>query len=90
MLTQWKQEEALQLLTEVSAVALQQRLRHLEKGYSNFVAGRAKYPHFKIHEQIKDARSDCLHKLTTRLVRENQTLVVESPLIPLNKGGTKE
>jgi putative transposase len=32
----------------------------------------------KIHAQIRDSRQDFLHKLTTRLVRENQTIVAES------------
>jgi putative transposase len=31
----------------------------------------------KIHGQIADARKDFLHKLTTQLVRENQTIIVE-------------
>jgi putative transposase len=31
----------------------------------------------KIHARIADRRRDVLHKLTTRLVRENQTLVIE-------------
>ncbi len=31
----------------------------------------------KIHAKVKDQRTDFLHKLTTRLVRENQTLAVE-------------
>lgn len=31
----------------------------------------------KIHARITDRRRDTLHKLTTRLVRENQTLVIE-------------
>ncbi|WCD88294.1 hypothetical protein KPP03845_104699 [Streptomyces xanthophaeus] len=31
----------------------------------------------KIHAQITDRRRDHLHKLTTRLVRENQTLMIE-------------
>ena len=31
----------------------------------------------KLHGKIKDQRTDFLHKLTTRLVRENQTLAVE-------------
>ena len=31
----------------------------------------------KIHARIVDRRRDMLHKLTTRLVRENQTLVIE-------------
>ncbi|MBP0001217.1 MAG: transposase [Cyanobacteria bacterium SID2] len=47
MLAQWKKEEELQFLAEVSAVPLQQGLLHLDKGYSNCFAGRAKYPRFK-------------------------------------------
>ncbi|VEP12734.1 transposase [Hyella patelloides LEGE 07179] len=31
----------------------------------------------KLHAEVKDQRTDFLHKLTTRLVRENQTLAVE-------------
>ncbi|MER5382888.1 RNA-guided endonuclease TnpB family protein [Streptomyces sp. NPDC002688] len=31
----------------------------------------------KIHARIADCRRDSLHKLTTRLVRENQTIVIE-------------
>ncbi len=32
----------------------------------------------KLHAKVKDQRTDFLHKLTTRLVRENQTLAVEN------------
>ena len=31
----------------------------------------------KLHAKVKDARKDFIHKLTTRLVRENQALAVE-------------
>jgi putative transposase len=34
-------------LNEVSCVPLQQGLRHLQKAFANFWAGRAKYPNFK-------------------------------------------
>jgi putative transposase len=47
MLTQWKKLEDLQFLNEVSCVPLQQGLRHLQAAFSNFFAGRAKYPNFK-------------------------------------------
>jgi putative transposase len=46
-LTQWKQEEELFFLNEVSSVPLQQGLRHLQKAFTNFFAGRANYPNFK-------------------------------------------
>ncbi|MGB7273935.1 MAG: RNA-guided endonuclease TnpB family protein [Geitlerinemataceae cyanobacterium] len=47
MLTQWKKEEELSFLSEVSCVPLQQGLRHLQKAFTNFFAGRAAYPKFK-------------------------------------------
>ncbi|PSB21199.1 transposase [Phormidesmis priestleyi ULC007] len=47
MLTTWKKAEDLQFLNEVSCVPLQQGLRHLQKAFSNFFAGRAQYPNFK-------------------------------------------
>jgi putative transposase len=47
MLTRWKKEEDLDFLNEVSCVPLQQGLRHLQKAFTNFWAGRAKYPNFK-------------------------------------------
>ena len=47
MLTDWKKDESLSFLNEVSCVPLQQGLRHLQKAFSNFWAGRAKYPNFK-------------------------------------------
>jgi len=47
MLTGWKKEAELSFLKEVSSVALQQGLRHLQGAFTNFFAGRAKYPNFK-------------------------------------------
>ena len=47
MLTQWKKQEDLQFLNEVSCVPLQQGLRHLQTAFTNFFVGRAKYPNFK-------------------------------------------
>ena len=47
MLTQWKKQDDLDFLNEVSSVPLQQGLRHLQTAFSNFFAGRAKYPTFK-------------------------------------------
>jgi len=47
MLTSWKKQQQLQFLNEVSCVPLQQGLRNLQKAFTNFWAGRAKYPNFK-------------------------------------------
>jgi putative transposase len=47
MLTQWKADPETAWLYEVSNVALQQGLQHLQAAYVNFWGKRAKYPHFK-------------------------------------------
>lgn len=47
LLTTWKKEDGLEFLNEVSCVPLQQGLRHLQKAFGNFWAGRTKYPTFK-------------------------------------------
>ncbi len=47
MLTEWKKQEDLQFLNEISSVPLQQGLRNLQKAFTNFWAGRTKYPNFK-------------------------------------------
>ncbi len=47
LLTEWKKEDDLDFLNEVSCVPLQQCLRHLQTAFTNFWAKRAKYPNFK-------------------------------------------
>ncbi|MFG2950968.1 RNA-guided endonuclease InsQ/TnpB family protein [Streptomyces adustus] len=53
--------------------------RHLARKASGDGANRAKARRkvARIHARITDRRRDHLHKLTTRLVRENQTIVIE-------------
>ena len=51
------------------------RLSKKQKGSSNQAKARVKVA--RIHARIADRRRDHLHKLTTRLVRENQTIVIE-------------
>ncbi|MGW0421624.1 RNA-guided endonuclease InsQ/TnpB family protein [Streptomyces sp. NPDC003015] len=53
----------------------QRRAAKKTKGSNNRAKARRKAA--KIHARIADRRRDGLHKLTTRLVRENQTLVIE-------------
>ncbi|MEC4986969.1 MAG: transposase, partial [Oscillatoria sp. PMC 1076.18] len=55
MLTAWKKQEELDFLNEVSCVPLQQGLRHLQTAFSNFWAGRTKYPNFKKKHQVASA-----------------------------------
>src|SRR4028119_110979 len=53
----------------------QKSLSRKQKGSNNRHKARLKVA--KVHQEIADARKDNLHKLTTRLVRENQTITVE-------------
>ena len=59
-----------------------QRLRKLSKKISKKTVGsnryeRARKRKAKFHTKLKDIRTDFLHKLSTRLIRENQTIVLE-------------
>ena len=54
----------------------QKNLSRKQKGSNNRRKARLKVA--KVHTEITDARKDFLHKLTTQLVRENQTIVVEN------------
>ena len=54
----------------------QKRLARKQKGSKNREKARRKVA--KIHLKITDSRKDFLHKLTTQLVSENQTIAVET------------
>ncbi len=54
-LTQWKRTEELGFLSKVSSVPLQQALRHLQAGFANFFAKRARYPVFKSRKRSRAA-----------------------------------
>jgi putative transposase len=53
----------------------QRELSRKEKGSKNLEKARRTVA--RVHARIADRRRDFLHKLTTRLVRENQTVVIE-------------
>jgi putative transposase len=53
----------------------QRELSRKAKGSHNRAKARLKVA--RVHARITDRRRDHLHKLTTRLVRENQTIVIE-------------
>lgn len=53
----------------------QKALSRKRKGSRNRIKARVRVA--KIHQKISDIRRDYLHQLSTQLVRENQTLVVE-------------
>ncbi|WP_051849325.1 RNA-guided endonuclease TnpB family protein [Thiomonas sp. FB-Cd] len=61
-----KQDAERVWLNEVSSVALQQSLRHLDKGFANFFAGRAKYPRFKSKRDSVQAASYMANGFTLR------------------------
>jgi putative transposase len=54
---------------------LQQSLSRKVKGSKRYQLARRKVA--RLHARVKDTRTDFLHKLSTRLVRENQALVLE-------------
>jgi putative transposase len=56
-------------------VRAQRKLARKEKGSAN--RAKARFTVARIHARITDRRRDHLHKLTTRLVRDNQTIVIE-------------
>jgi len=61
---------------ERAALARAQRnLARKAKGSNNRAKARTKVA--RVHARITDRRRDLLHKVTTRLVRENQTIVIE-------------
>ncbi|GAA2697907.1 RNA-guided endonuclease TnpB family protein [Actinoplanes palleronii] len=56
-------------------VRAQRNLARKEKGSANRAKARVKVA--RVHARIADRRRDHLHQLTSRLVRENQTIVIE-------------
>lgn len=53
----------------------QRNLSHKQKGSNNRAKARLKVA--RIHARIADRRRDHLHKLSTRIIRENQTVMIE-------------
>ncbi len=61
---------------EARLAKLQRRLAKKQKGSAN--RRKAKLKVARLHARITDARKDFLHKLSTRLVNENQVIAVET------------
>jgi putative transposase len=53
----------------------QRRLSRKQKGSAN--RAKAKLKVARVHARIADRRRDHLHKLSTRIIRENQTVIIE-------------
>ena len=80
MLTAWKKTDELAFLNDVSSVPLQQTLRHLQVAFTNFYAGRARYPRFK---SKKKARSSAEYTTSAFRYRDGQ-LTLAKMTDPLN------
>lgn len=59
----------------VRLALVQRRLSRKAKGSANRAKARLKVG--KVHARIADRRRDHLHKLSTRIIRENQTVIIE-------------
>ena len=53
----------------------QRALSRTQKGSANRARARVKVA--RVHARITDRRRDVLHKLSTRIIRENQTVIIE-------------
>ncbi len=54
---------------------LSKSLSHKTKGSKRYETARARVA--KFHAKLKDTRTDFLHKLSTEIIRDNQTIVLE-------------
>lgn len=61
--------------TEKKLIKAQRELSRKKKGSNNRNKARLKVA--KLHEKIANQRKDFLHKLSTKLIRENQSIVIE-------------
>jgi len=77
MLTEWKKQEDLEFLNEVSCVPLQQGLRNLQKAFANFWAGCAKYPNFKKKRSggSADTVGESVTNYPTRILHSQRAMI---------------
>ena len=61
---------------EDKITGLNKRLAKKEEGLNNWY--KEKHKLARVHEKVANIRKDFLHKLSTKLISENQTIVVES------------
>jgi len=60
---------------EAKLAKLQRSLARKNKGGSNYHKNRIKIA--RLHEKIRNTRQDFLHRVSTKLIRENQTICLE-------------
>jgi putative transposase len=56
----------------------QSKLKYVQRKYSKYKGKRTKKKLAKLHEDVVNKRKDFLHKVSTQLIRENQTIALET------------
>ena len=56
----------------------QSKLKYVQRKYSRYKGKRTKKKLAKLHEDVVNKRKDFLHKVSTQLIRENQTICLET------------
>lgn len=56
----------------------QNKLKYIQRKYSKHKGKRTKKKLAKLHEDVVNKRKDFLHKVSTKLIRENQTIALET------------
>ena len=56
----------------------QSKLKYIQRKYSKYKGKRTKKKLAKLHEDVVNKRKDFLHKVSTKLIRENQTICLEN------------
>ncbi len=56
----------------------QSKLKYVQRKYSKYKGKRTKKKLAKLHEDVVNKRKDFLHKVSTKLIRENQTIAIET------------
>lgn len=56
----------------------QSKLKFIQKKYNKYKGKRTKKKLAKLHENVANKRKDYLHKVSTQLIRENQTIALET------------
>lgn len=56
----------------------QSKLKYVQRKYSKYKGKRTKNKLAKLHENVVNKRKDFLHKVSTQLIRDNQTICLET------------
>lgn len=59
----------------------QSKLKYVQRKYSKYKGKRTKKKLTKLHEYVVNKRKDFLHKVSTHLIRENQTIALETLVV---------